>query len=52
MEINKEKFEAAVKPLIDYLKQNHHPHVIVIVDPAGAELLEGQITYRDKVEIK
>ncbi len=52
MEINREKFEAAAKPLIDYLRQNHHPHVTVIVSPAGAQLLEGQMTYWENEDNK
>jgi hypothetical protein len=34
-------FDAVSRPLIKYLCENHHPHVTVIVTPAGAELLGG-----------
>ena len=34
------KFEKAAKPLIQYLAENHHPHVTVIVACNGAEILE------------
>lgn len=37
-----EQFEAAARPLIKYLAENHHPHTTVIVDSTHAELLEGQ----------
>lgn len=37
-----ERFEAAARPLIKYLAENHHPHTTVIIDSTRAELLEGQ----------
>lgn len=40
-------FENAVKPLMNYLKEHHHPHMTVIVDSTRAELVEGQISYVD-----
>lgn len=40
-EEQKKEFEKAVKPLMKYLAENHHPHVTVIVDGNAAELLEG-----------
>lgn len=43
-ELNREKFEEAVKPLMKYLAENHHPHTCVIVDSTNAELLEGQMS--------
>jgi hypothetical protein len=30
-------------PIIDWLRNNHHPHALVIVDTVGAELLFGQM---------
>lgn len=38
------KFEKAVRPLIKYLCENHHPHTKVIVDCTTAELVEGVMT--------
>jgi hypothetical protein len=35
------EMEEAAKPLIKWLNENCHPHVVVIVDPGSAELLEG-----------
>lgn len=43
-EINKEeqeKLEEAMKPLMKYLAENHHPHVTAIVTANKAEILEG-----------
>ena len=35
-------FEAAARPLIEWLAKNSHPHTSVLVDSTSAELLEGQ----------
>ncbi len=40
-DINKEAYEKAVRPLMEYLGENHHPHVTVIVTSTIAELVEG-----------
>jgi hypothetical protein len=37
-----EPFEAASRSLIQYLAENHHPHVTAIVTNDSAQLLEGQ----------
>lgn len=38
----KEKeFEALIKPLMRWLRENHHPHVTVLVNSTNAEVLEG-----------
>jgi hypothetical protein len=37
-----EKFEEAVRSLMKYLAENHHPHTSVYVTSSTAELLEGQ----------
>jgi len=34
-------FEEAVRPLMKYLAENHHPHTHVIVESNSAELSEG-----------
>lgn len=49
--MKKEKLEAfrkAAEPLVKYLCENHHPHTYVVVEPTGAELLEGSA--RVKIE--
>jgi len=35
------EFEAAARPLIKFLNNNCHPHVVVIVDCTSAQLFEG-----------
>jgi len=42
LEEQQEKFEEAVRPLMKYLAENHHPHTSVYVTSDRAELLEGQ----------
>ena len=32
------------KPLMDYLKDNYHPHHTIILDSQRVELLEGQMS--------
>jgi hypothetical protein len=40
----KEKyFEELARPIIQYLCENFHPHVTVIITPTHAELLEGKM---------
>lgn len=34
------KFEALTRPIMKWLNDNCHPHVLVIVTPANAELVE------------
>ena len=44
MTVNKEQqaeFEVLVRPLIQWLNNNCHPHVSVTVTPTNAELHEG-----------
>jgi hypothetical protein len=36
-----EELKLAAEPLVKWLNENCHPHVVVIVDSGGAELLEG-----------
>lgn len=40
------EFEEASKPLIKFLCENFHPHVTVIVEPSGAEILEGSASIK------
>lgn len=40
-EEQKKEFEEAVKPIMKWLCENFHPHIIVIIDPTTAEILEG-----------
>lgn len=37
-------FKAAALPLIQYLAENHHPHVTAIITNTGGHLLEGITT--------
>lgn len=39
------EFEAVTRPVIEWLNNNLHPHVTVIIDPTRAELCEGAIAY-------
>ena len=36
----REDFEIAARPLMEYLGKTHHPHIKVIVDSGSAEILE------------
>ena len=38
------KFKEAAKPLMNYLSENHHPHVTAIVEGDKAQFLEGSAT--------
>lgn len=38
----RKSFEAAARPLIQWLCENVHPHHTATVTPTSAELLEGQ----------
>lgn len=40
-----ERFEKAAKPLMEFLKENYHPHVTVVVTSVTAELMEGRMAY-------
>lgn len=51
MILSKEQIAAlneAAKPLVKFLNDNFHPHVMVIVEPDGAEILEASA--RVKIE--
>ena len=34
------EFESATKPLIKFLAENFHPHMLVVVDCESAQILE------------
>ncbi len=40
-EIQRANMREAAKPLVKWLNENCNPHVKVIVNPCGAEVLEG-----------
>ncbi len=42
----RDTFDAAAKPLMDWLATNTHPHASVIVTSEAAELVEGVRCYR------
>ena len=49
-EKQRQAFELAAKPLMDFMEANFHPHVTSIVDSHRAELLEGVCAAQRKVE--
>lgn len=50
--IGREKFEEAVRPLMKYLSENHHPHTLVMVHSTSAEILEGLRMFNTKEFIR
>lgn len=38
-----EEFEKTAKPMVKWLNENMHPHVMVVITPVGAELLEAKV---------
>lgn len=40
-------FEEAVKPLMKYLADYHHPHISVLVDSSSAEMFEATKLHMD-----
>lgn len=45
--VNQDKvkeFEQLAHPMIQYLCENYHPHVAVVITPTNAELLEGKMS--------
>ena len=42
----------AAKPLVMFLNDNCHPHVKVIVEPDGAEIVEGSASVKIEEFIK
>jgi len=41
-----EQFREAAKPLVKFLCDNFDPHVTVIVEPSGAEILSSSSTVK------
>lgn len=48
----RESFEQVVKPVIEWLNNNAHPHASVVIDSGHAELLEGVAVVRTEEFIK
>ena len=44
-EQQKQEFEMRTRPVIKWLNDNCHPHVMVVIDPTSAVLSEGTIAY-------
>lgn len=44
--IEEKTFEEIVRPLIEWMAKNHHPHTTIIVDCVHAELVEGVEVFR------
>ena len=40
------EFEAITRPVIKFLNDNCHPHVLVIITPTSAELVSGVCAYQ------
>lgn len=38
-----EEFQKLVEPVMEYLRREHRPHVTVVIDSNGAEMLEGMM---------
>ena len=51
-EVEREKFEAAAEPLMEYLAEYYHPHIKIIVDSSSAELVESVACHRTHKFIK
>ncbi len=51
-EEKREEFEKLVEPLMEFLANNFHPHVSIIVDCCSAELSEGICSVRTDKFIK
>ena len=47
-----EEFEKLTRPVIEWLNNNHHPHVHVLIDPGRASLLEGIYSFPTEDYIK
>lgn len=39
----RQDFEELARPLVKWLNENYHPHVVVHIEPTGAQLYEGII---------
>ena len=44
-EQQRKEFEAASRPLMEWLSKNCHPHVKVLVDYSSSEMLEGIVIF-------
>ena len=40
----KEEFERLARPLVEWLNNNWHPHVTVLITPIHAEIMEGLLS--------
>lgn len=47
-----DSFEAATKPVIQWLNENSNPHAIIVIDPTGATLHTGEIGYQTEEFLK
>jgi hypothetical protein len=41
----RKEFEALTRPVIEWINNNFHPHIMVVIDTTHAELLEGLGAY-------
>lgn len=47
-----EQFRQLALPLMQWLCENHHPHVTVIITPSSAQLMEGMVAFHDESFIR
>jgi len=48
----RKEFDEVAEPMIKWLAENFHPHVHVVTDGTGAELLEGVCSFRTDEHIR
>lgn len=46
MNDKREEFERLAKPLIEFLNNNYHPHVSIIITTDSAEILSGEMAFQ------
>ncbi len=51
-EEQRNELEKLTRPIIKYLNDNFHPHITVVINTVGAELLEGICNYSTKDYLK
>jgi len=45
-------FDEKCNVLIEWLNENCHPHCMIVIEPASAQLLEGQLAHVNEAYIK
>lgn len=44
MSINAEDLEALAKPLVEYLNQNYHPHIVIVITSERVVAMETMLS--------